>query len=180
MPKLYVANVSRQNVEFNYRMPGQNGVKMVPIHIGTQVVIHGELDTNEIDSILEQHVPYGLVAADTIRGDTPYVGLCYAIDKAVRVNQMLVAMDHNQEVLHDRGRQMRQQAAVATNSIIDKHLQEINSESTLQELEVTIEEERKPGTDDSSERIREGTTVNKNAPPPGKNAPPQSQGRKGR
>lgn len=158
MSKLYIANTTMQNHTFLYRIPGDNAPKTLEIPVGQQKMIPKDLSFNEVSAIVAQHSRYGLVAADEIDRSRDFIGHCYSVDKAVDINKIRRAIDHNREVLEERGKVLRQEAALAVNMNIEEA-----QPGELKKLEMTIKEETKNGIDGS---IHEGVIVDRNAPPP--------------
>jgi hypothetical protein len=160
--KLYVANCTKQVQDFVYRVPETLGpARMQRIEIGRQVPLSGDLNTKQIDSIIEQHAKYGLVPADEVDRTKPFIGMCYAVDKPVPLTRMQSAIIHNDEVLALRGQHLRQEAAVAVNNAMEDQA----PGSGLKELEMTIvEDQRKDG---SSPEVNEEIVVSR-APEAGK------------
>jgi hypothetical protein len=144
MSKMYVLNCTRQMQEFWYRLPESTKLLHQLIPIGGQIQIAGELTTPDIDSIIEQHARYGMVAYSEINKNQPFIGYCYQIDK--RFNNIADALQrgfaHNDVVLEDRGQKLREEAAVAINQSIENQ----RAPARLTELELTVEEEGDDGT----------------------------------
>ena len=163
MARLYIANLSRQDHEFQYRIPADEGfarqAKIVRINKGTQQQIHGEVPLPVIEAIIEQHRQYGLIEASEVVRTKDFVGLCFSIDKPVNLDQMNYGVDHNSGVLYDRGVKNREEAALAADqafetTLIDAaHRGEIRGSTTVKKLHVeTLEESDAP-------KFGEGITV---------------------
>ena len=133
--KLYIANCTQQVQSFMYRVPETPAPRMQPIGIGQQIQISGDLSQFDIDAIVEQHSRYGLVAVDAIDRTRPFIGVCYSVDKHVPVDKIKRALEHNESVLIERGRVMRQEAAVALNNSLEEQT------DGLKNLELTVQEE---------------------------------------
>lgn len=167
--KLNVANCTKQNYIFAYRVPEENGVKQIPIRIGQQITLPGDFSmpqiTNDSNSgIVDQHRKYGMIDVNDINRTEPFIGICFSIGKVINVDKIMTAMSHNDEVLIQRGRQLRQMSAVASNNLIEHHLHEANErtggDAQLSDFEVTIEEESQRGNRDES-LLKEGVNVSK-------------------
>lgn len=148
--KLYVANGTAQYQDFLYRMPEQPMPRMQRIGIGEQIQISGDLSRLEIDNIVNQHTRYGLVEEVEVDRTKPFVGMCYSIDKPVKLDSISQMVGHNREVLEDRGRVIRQESAIATSSVLETET------PGLQALEMSVTEVMKDG---STPSISEGTRV---------------------
>lgn len=139
--KMYIANCTKQVASFIYRLPEHHQQRQQQIEIGGQTQISGDLTQLEVDAIIEQHTKYGLVAADDLDRTKPFIGLCYSIDKPVRIGKLEQALVHNDKVLEQRGAQTRKEAALA----VAKNVEQQTGEG-LTALEMTIEQD-KAGTD---------------------------------
>lgn len=151
--KLYIANCTHQNQVVFYRVPENPSPRQQHIEIGHQIQISGDLNPIQIESIINQLRPYGMVAVDEIDRTKPFIGMCYAVDKSIKVDFILRAHEHNSKVLTEMGQKYRQEAAVATNNAVEQNLKG-NLKLNALDIEV-IEEPRKDGTgSDFSETVR--------------------------
>lgn len=128
MAKIYVANVSRQIFEFRYRIPEFTQERRVTIQPMSQVCLPDrELSTEQIGAIISQHAQYGFIAVEEIGSRTnkhKFAGQCYSIDKpvpAVKIEFQIIA---NQEVLEQRGREIRKETAIASSISLNNELEE--------------------------------------------------------
>lgn len=175
MTKMYIANCTHQVQDFIYRLPESGSARTQRIDLGSQIAISGDLSTHEIDAIIAQHTPYGLVAVAEIDRTKPFIGVCYQLDRPVPVEKIKRAIIHNTGVLVDRGVEMRKTAAVAVNQALEQHA----PGAALQALEMSVVEETS-GDDQSrmTPPLAEGVRVE---PAPGSpNAPQPNRGRAGR
>jgi hypothetical protein len=164
--RMYVGNCSQQVQDFYYRVPEEaqgrsSGLRMQKIDVGSQVIISGNLSTPQIESIVAQHAPYGLIRVDEIDRTRPYIGLCYDVDRPIPVNKLKYAIEHNREVLIKRGEEIRKETAVAVN----QQLEEVAPGLTKSEF--TLQEE-KTGTGPEHEPLNEALRVTRyeGGPPP--------------
>jgi hypothetical protein len=139
--KLFVGNGSKQNHDFLYWVPSAKAARTQRIPIGGQIQISGELDRAAIDSIIEQHAPYGFAAASEIDHITEYVGLCFSVDKPISLTQLDKLMRHNTQVLSIRGRELRKQAALAGNDQLQASIADSGRPETLRQMEASMVEE---------------------------------------
>jgi len=173
MTKLYIANCMKQTYIFAYRVPNESGIKQLPIRIGEQIQLPGDFDMSQISNtsasgIVDQHLKYGMVKFDEIDRTKPFIGICYSVDKKIPVEKIMRAMTHNEMVLEQRGRDLRQASAVASNNLIEKHLHEANQQSggdaELGGFEMTVEEEsQRGGRNGNDDLMKEGIKVDKAA-----------------
>jgi len=148
--KMYIANCTPQVQDFHYRLPENAKLLKQTIPLGQQIQIPGDLTQFDIDAIIEQHSRYGMVRVGEIDRTKAFIGVCYDIDRKVDMDRVRNAIEHNYEVLEERGKIIRQEAAVAVNNSIEEQ-----TGGGLNALEARIEEVGKDATMD--ETIR-GTT----------------------
>ena len=161
--RLYVANLGRQAVDFIYRLPETPSPRMQQIAIGSQILISGTLTPPEVESIVEQHRKYGLVAVNELDGARGRVTLCYSVDKPVPVNALQLGILKNTAALKDEGEQIRRDLAIAVQQQITKDQpRDENGRAVggdLAELELSVIEEVNAKTDDGHEVIATGVKV---------------------
>ena len=95
----------------------------------------------EVDAIIEQLSPFGLVNVTEIDRTKPFTHLCYSIDKPIPVNKISHAIEHNQVIMEQRGEETRRAAAIKTNDFLDHQLRDSDLPN-LKVLEMTIEEKK--------------------------------------
>lgn len=181
--KLYVANTTKQVHQFAASIPEIKGTRVVEIQMGGQLPVFGDLNMPQIVAIVDQQSKYGLIKSEDIDRTKPFIGLCYSIDKPIPGTKIYAAMQHNTEVLTQKGKELRQQAAVASNQLIENNLNLMNEdrpqgagETKLDAFEVTIVEETRRDGDQSNDVLAEGISVQKDASRP---APPSRGRRRG-
>ena len=168
--KLIIANCTQQNHDFLYRTIESKSVRMQPIPIGGQAVISGELTSEDIDYIISQHAQYGMVRVDEVDRTKPFIGLCYSIDKPIPVERLRIALAHNNSVLVERGRKIRQEAAIAVSDVLEQQT------TGLQALEMSIVEQPKDG---SEPEINEGVRVSRTEAPTSPKEQPRRRNMRG-
>lgn len=156
MAKMYVANASTQRMLFMYRIPEQPRQRQVPIEPMSQVVLPDDMSPEQIHSVVEQHEPYGFVTADTVRtkhNQTRNIRLCYSLGSPVSAVIINALATKNFTVLDAQGRDMRQQASIASNMAIENALEtqrrdmarEGADPGQLKSFETVIQEEEPAG-----------------------------------
>jgi hypothetical protein len=173
--RLYIANCTQQVQTFMYRTPEESGamsggVRVQPIEIGNQIIIPGDLNQIQIDSIVSQHRKYGLIAVDEVDRNKAFAGLCYSIDKPVSISKLLYVIQNNKKLMDERGRKTRLEAAIAVNQQV-----ETNMSDQLKKLEIEVKEE-KSGSGPEHEPVNEALRVTRSEDPTP--APKQSRGRR--
>ncbi len=158
--KMFVANATKQNVNFLYRIPEQQGVRVQEIAIGAQVQLSGDLDRVAIDYIIEQHSRYGLIPADSVDRTRDFTGMCYSIDKPVDVGKIEKLIHYNVEKLVEQGKKIRQEAALSTSNALDYALDDAGGGSApgVNKFEMSVVEENHDDRDDLP-AIAEGVRV---------------------
>ena len=165
MAKLYIANCTKQIQDFWYRVPGCDGSgkaygpRMQKILEGSQVMISGDLQQEEIDFIVADNARYGLINVDEVDRAKPFVGLCYSIGKPVAVPKIEKLFVHNQEILEQRAEDNLKATALANNQLLEKRL-EVSARDAgrkmpnVGEFEMSLSEESKNPS--KTEFYREG------------------------
>jgi len=179
MPELYIGNISKQIQIFAYRALERTGIVTQNIPIGGQIRISPngrtfDLSLPEIDFILDQHKMYGITDVGEIGSiRSPFTGLVYSIGKEISVNKLRDAMLKKEQVMDEFGKKVRQEAALAVNSQLEKTFP-----GELRNLEMSFtEEEPRGGYSDDITHISEGVRVTRDA----ENGPPVAiSGRRGR
>ena len=156
---LYIANASMQTFDFMYRVPGTNGVRKQTIPIGEQIKISGSLSQPEVDAIIDQHRPYGMVESselDRVRGR--FGALVYSVDKPVAASRLAQAQDVRIDDLVKQGAESRKAAAIQANKLIED---ELPRGSTLNKMIMTMQEEDRTLQSDEtpSPKISEGLII---------------------
>lgn len=119
MSKLFIANLTKQNQTFMYRVPekdGGGGTRHQDIQIGSQVQIPGDLSDAQIDVIIEHHGVYGIKSVQEARDIKGFTGLVYSIGKPVELNEKGLVeeiLESNDASLTERTGARREQTAAA-------------------------------------------------------------------
>ena len=162
--KVYIGNATKQVLRFSYRPPGK-GIRAQDIPIGGQVLLSGDLTTDEVDAALKQNEPYGLIDVKEIDRTKAFIGICYSLDKPISLSYLQRALDQNHRVLVERGKEIRTNAAIAVNQGLEEQLEE-NQLGGLGSLEMSVVEEDGPRRSvDAGPLVSEGVRVTRNADP---------------
>lgn len=157
MTELFIANATRQFLDFTYRLPESSGPRVQRIRPGGQIRISGDLSQKGVDAVVDQHRKYGLVRVSEIDRTKDFSGICYDVDRPVQVEKLRRAMAKKTEVLVERGREIRKMAAIANNNALEASLEESGRPEGLRELSMEIVEENP--TEASENPINEGIAV---------------------
>lgn len=155
--KMYIANLTRQNHNLSYRVPG-SGVRTLSIPVGAQVLVPGDPEVDAVNAIVTQLSRYGMRRADELDRTRAFSGICYSTDRPVPGAKIERGVRQNIAVLAEQGKVMRQEAAVAGNSILETSLAESGIPATLREMDTTIVED-KPDPRSETAPVAEGFHV---------------------
>lgn len=112
MPKLFVANTSKQKWMFTYRLPHMNSHFTKEIPPGKQICLD-HLQSDDIARVIEHNQIYGMKPSEEVSRRKGYTGLTYRLDKPVEMDSMLETYDSNDTALTDAAQQRRVDSTVA-------------------------------------------------------------------
>ena len=166
--KLWVGNATLQRFEFGYRLVGSTKrTRYIVIEPMSQGALPDDLTKEELDSVIEQHEPYGFVNTKALTaGTTPKIQtkLVYSIDSPVG----MVMLDHlfnlNKGILTEFGRELRKQAAVVSNDALNRAMENQRRQGLDAEVgsvELTVQQEELPngGYRDEETPVGDGFVV---------------------
>ena len=112
MPRLFIANCTKQHHDFVYRVPETMQLKSQLIRAGEQAwIANTEFTSDWIEKIVKDHRRYGLVHATEVKNARTFVGLCYMVDKPMTLDAILNGFAVNDEVLEERAEERRERVA---------------------------------------------------------------------
>jgi hypothetical protein len=111
--KLFIANMTQQQHDFIYRVPGSPRIHRQHIPAGGQVQVHQNDLSAVLEGIVQQHERYGLKPASEVLQRRGFTGLCYSYDTPINVDTFMVAQQQNDTALTDQGLDRRQNEAAA-------------------------------------------------------------------
>jgi hypothetical protein len=161
--KMYVGNCTQQLQDFVYRVPEQTSPRRQTIGIGEQILVSGDLSQRDLDYILEQHGKYGLIRVDEIDRTRPFIGMCWS-DKPIPDKRMMYAIEHNADVLVDRGRTIRTEAALAVSSYAENQHAQSGLPGSIRQVETQAVEQATAKNPNPT--FAEGVRVSRAADPP--------------
>jgi hypothetical protein len=133
--RMFIANGTHQNIDFQYRLPEYKTYRMQTIPIGGQIRISGELNEKQIDIIAQFHASYGMVRSNELSTFSGYyIPYIYSIDEPISEETIVELIVHNREVNKVNGEKLRAEAAVAVNAMIEENAGE---KLTSFEFEIT-------------------------------------------
>lgn len=154
MPVLYVANSTKQQHNFNYRLPEKDKLFMQKIETGSQIAI--KLEKHEITWVLDQHSKYGLVNVKEVKPKQSYSGLCYSIDSPIPEKLILNAFSVKDDAITDRSLEHRKNTAAMIEKSISEQAREMGIEAGSTQIEI---EEEKTGPADNESKFKETIEV---------------------
>jgi hypothetical protein len=162
VPKLYIANATKQNFDFIFWVSEVPQPRRQKIPAGGQIMVYQDnMTLEQINSIVKQHERYGLTRVSEIDRRKPFVGLCYDIDRPVKIEKILYADEHNAGVLQDVSMEARKLSAGALHDAILRATD--RSPLTLQGLDMEVIEQNGP----TESGLNEVVSVNRdNSAPP--------------
>ena len=133
--RMYIANGTHQNVDFQYRIPEARSYRQQNIPIGGQVRISGELSSPEIELIIQFHEKYNIKnVSDFHNHSSTFIPYIYSVDEPIPASKIAELVEQNRKVLEENGRKQRIEAALATTANIEENSGQIKN------LEMTVEE----------------------------------------
>lgn len=145
MAHLFIANLTKQHHTFAYRPPEPDGktesreLRFEQIGVGQQVRLGEDMNPEQIDAIIEQHAVYGLKDAKEIDRSREFVGLCYSIDKPVKLDAVVERIEKNAEVLDKKAQDRMEDLAGAVATGLE------STGAPLTHTEVEVVEQTKGG-----------------------------------
>lgn len=133
--KLYIANCSRQTHNFIYKLPERTQQYGQPVRAGEQIIIENNADV--IRHIIDQHAPYGFLAADKLAKN--FSGICYSIDKEVSLARFKDGADQKTENLENLSKDILAAGALAMDQTVDNEVMKTGVVSGPSEKGVEIE-----------------------------------------
>ena len=126
MPRLYIANITQQIHRFLYTVPETDGgLRTQDIQPGGQIEISDSENMNQtqLDAIIQQHARYGMINVKEIDRAKRFAGLCYSVGEKIPLKKLEIGLDHNFDVLTERGHETRKMNAVAISNTVEDHIQ---------------------------------------------------------
>jgi hypothetical protein len=140
--KLFVANTTKQDHFFTYRLVEKQNHAARKIQAGRQVLLSGDFGQTEIDTIIAQNSIYGLRSAKEVSRFKNFVGYIYSIDSPVKMDGMLEVYEKNDEVKDADAQKRREVTAAAISTQIGDELSRRSGEnSPPMRLEVEVSTE---------------------------------------
>ena len=135
MSVLFVANCTKQDHDFVYITPETGKPRLVRIETGSQKQIHTSDNEMNLNAIVKQHEPYGLIPVNEVKRNRAFTGMCYSFDKPVPVDAIMVADEQNTAILEKFSDNVFKQTAVAIQDQLSR-----NDEAPAFNLETEIVE----------------------------------------
>lgn len=155
----FLANTSRHEQGFNFRLPENPRAMHQNIRIGQQITLgHKNLSMPDVDSLINQVETYGGVkVGDYEATKGKVITFIYNVDKEIPRKEIERVMRHNSGQLTLAGKKMREEAAIATSEVMGNLTARAGAPDILNEVEMTIQEETAPAP--GEKQIAEGIIV---------------------
>lgn len=131
--KLYIANTSKQHVDFTYRLRDEKAIaktqsptnregelileknyRTEKIPVGSQILVGGgKLNEKQVACIIEQYADKGLRDSTGISRLQEYSGLCYRFDRPVDLEKVFLFFEQNDKHMNQRADDRREETAAA-------------------------------------------------------------------
>ena len=177
MSRLYIANCTKQNqtvyyrLDFNNRGEPEKNTRFQPakqqeIPPGRQIILGGDFHPTQIEDIVQQLVPYGLIGVTDVPRQKVVAPFVFNVDRPVPADIMRNISAVNSAVQIEQGKMRRQKAAIAVNDLVSQRVaqeflnQGITDEPT-QDISLAIEQEDQ--SEAGEKMIAEGFKVDANA-----------------
>jgi hypothetical protein len=162
MAKLYVANTSKQIVDFCYRIRDEKeyrrrgltaegeiilekNYRTEKIGVGQQILVGGgRLSEKDIACVIDQYADKGLVDSTKISRMQDFAGLCYRLDLPVAWERLHVVFESNDDKLNDRAAVQRETSSAAIAKKLAEDAQDFGAE--LKRSEVEMKEDSREAT----------------------------------
>ncbi len=162
MSKLYIANATKQYIDFHFRLPERSDYLKQRIAPLGQIAISGDLSSRDVDAVINQHARYGMIGAHEVNGRMGRHPLIYSENKPVERSTIEAVHKNNTETMVIEGKEIRRIAAVAANNLFEQRLSETGVSANIEEIEIVAQQmSRDPETNDAPQ-LSEGVTVTKN------------------
>lgn len=145
MPKLFVANCSKQEFNFTWMDLENTQPQLRKLRAGGQAEIEGSPD--RIAHIIKQHEIYGMMEASKVKKG--FGGIAYRLDKPISVEAIINGISQKDQEAIDRAQEARNITAVASDQVISSKAQEMGIKQRSG-LEIEVVEERKNAADNEA------------------------------
>ena len=175
MPRLYVANVTKQLQIVYFRLDvnpdgtrdPEEKFRLMPksqaIRPGQQAPLGGELLAAHVATVMLQLQKYGLIEESAVRRHRGKFTLICS-DRPISAETIRYADDRNQGIKEQEGRTRRQKAAVAANTAVAQRvLEDPTIAAPPREFDLSYEQDEQ--TEAGEKTVAEGYTVDVKAPP---------------
>lgn len=156
--KLYVANLSKQNYSFAYRLPEERNNRQQDIRVGAQAIV-GDFALDTINYIVRQHEVYNIVNVKELKRTKGFVGICFSIDKPVQLDNadfVDETVERNDAALNDRAEERREEASASIAGQISDAMREHGVNVPRAEIEIKEETRGTPRINSGYEVVRDG------------------------
>ena len=162
MTAVFIGNATKQILQFAYRLPERKQIITQTVPIWSQVELTVDCSQPDIDAIMDQWSKYGLVNVTEMGVVKGFEGYLISIGKPISGTTLKDATDLVREVLIERGKEMRADAAVAMINTIEH---ETGTIARNYEISVAEEEPRRGFANPNDPHVAEGWRADRNQRP---------------
>ena len=163
MVAVFIGNATKQILQFGYRLPERKQPITQSVPMWGQVMLTVDCGKPDIDAILEQWGKYGLVDVsemDSVRSD--FEGYLISIGKPIPYDKLEMATEYRNSVLIERGKAMREEAAVAMINTIENETGQI---ARTYEVSVAEIEPQRGFANPNDKHVAEGWRADRDSRP---------------
>ena len=144
MPNLFLANCTTKNITFLYRPIGRPNMVRLEIPAGEQRQVVRNGTSEDIAAILEHNARYGYIEEHEVKRAPKDIAIeaLFGLDKTVDPGSLMLAQEHNENVLTRRGIDLRRAAAVGMQRFINQG--GLQPEATQVEIAEVVKPGEKP------------------------------------
>ena len=167
MPAVYVANATKQYVDFSYRLPERKSLVTIRIPMLSQVQLSPkDMSQPEVSAVMAQWEKYGILDASKLeRVPETFAGYLISVGKPVPSARLQKAVAYRDLVLEAQGRKTRTEAALAMAQSIELAT---GNETPARQYEISVAEIEPEGgfTNPQDTHLAEGFRVTNDGLPP--------------
>jgi hypothetical protein len=180
MSRMYVANCTNQVQTIFYRLDftdrgteNRNARFQAPrqqsVQPGRQIQLGSDFHVRQIEDIVSQLTPFGLIGTVDVPRQTGYAPLVFGLDRPISEDVLNNVKATNEGFLVEQGKLRRQRAAVVVNDAVQNRIKAeldakgITDVGAPDSVQLTIEQQEQ--SENGESRIEEGYVIDKKAPP---------------
>ena len=155
--RMYLANTTKQDHRFTYRLPGASAPHQRTIPAGRQI----ELDlvkAEHVSEIVKQHERYNMQETAKLSRRKGFVGLCWSTEP-IDIDEMLTTYEINDKALNEDAQDRRELAAAAMSRQMQKDIAEKTGKDIGPPSVVAMETRTETGDEEEGTKLAVGVEV---------------------